>query len=377
MWPLKKHVRTLLSFGCLVVLVAPLVVSWITIRLLQPAPTISPGREVSWDGDLAAYGPAEAAPALSPVPPAPWSFTLPGVLSVVDAVEGERGWVLLDGRSGRVHLLDLESGSIRSMGGRGPGPGELQGPVALALADSLLWILNQRGLVLDRFSLESGFQERRGLGGGGCLAGLAKRLVVLPNDELLLLRVCPATLPGPGTAWIESIGAQGLLSPVLSLPLGRPGSRHLYFLRQPTIAVGSTSLFLGTWDLPCIGEFDREGKIKHHRCLPDYPRPRTPKDEQSDLQRRFGRITELGLLPIEVPDRLPWFDRIFATSRGLVVRRIRGMESRDLVLLPPEGGSFVTDAQFPENTFVGEETILTVEDLLQGTQVRVFRNPWR
>jgi hypothetical protein len=361
----------------LLVLVAPLVLSWITIRLLQPVPTAPPGRDISWESDLAAHGPAEEAPARSIVPPAIRSFTLPGVLSVEDAVEWERGWVLLDRRSGRVHLLDTESGKTRSMGGRGPGPGELQDPVALVLADSLLWILNQRGLVLDRYSLESGFQERRGLSGGGCLAGLAKRLVVLPKDELLLLRVCPATLPGPGTAWIESIDPDGVLSPVLSLPLGRPGSRRLHFLRQPTMAAASTSLFLGTWDIPCIGEFDLEGAIKDHRCLPDSPRPMTPKDEQSDLERRFRRITELGLLPIEVPDRLPWHDRIFATSRGLVVRRIRGMESRDLVLLPPEGGSLVTDAQFPENTFVGEESILTVEDLVQGTRVRVFPNPWR
>ena len=377
MWPRKKHVRILLPVGCLVGLLAPLVVSWITIRLLQPAPTLSPGRRVSWEGDLEAYGPAQETPTLSPVPPALRILTLPGVLSVEDAVEWEGGWVLLDRRSGMAHLLDTASGSIRTMGGIGPGPGELQDPVALARADSLLWILNQRGLVLDRFSLESGFQQRRGLGGGGCLAGLAKGLVALPRDDLLLLRVCPSTLPGPGTAWIESIGHEGVLSPVLSLPLGRPGSRRLHFLRQPTMAAGFGSLYLGTWDLPCIGEFDREGAVRGHRCLPDYPRPMTPKDEQSDLERRFRRITELGLLPIEVPDRLPWFDRFFATSRGLVVRRIRGMESRDLVLLPPEGGSFVTDTQFPEDTFVGEETILTVEDLLQGTRVRIFRNPWR
>jgi hypothetical protein len=60
----------------------------------------------------------------------------------------------------------------------------------------------------------------------------------------------------------------------------------------------------------------------------------------------------------------------------LVVRRIRGLEDRDLVLLKPEGGSLVTASLFPENTYVGERTILTVEDLLQGTRVQIFRNPW-
>jgi hypothetical protein len=206
--------------------------------------------------------------------------------------------------------------------------------------------------------------------------GLSKELVVLPPEGLFLLRVCPATLPGPGTAWVEEIGAEGLLSPVLSLPLGEPGSRRLHFLRQPALAGGSNSLFLGSWDTPCIGGFGREGGLKEYRCLPDYPRPEIPKEEKSDLERRFRRVTELGLLPIDIPQRLPWYDRVFVTSRGLVVRRIRGVEERDLVLLKTDGGSSVTDSLFPEATFVGERSILTVQDLLQGTKVQIFRNPW-
>jgi hypothetical protein len=232
-------------------------------------------------------------------------------------------------------------------------------------------------MVLDRFSVDSGFQTRRRVLGGGCLVGLAKRLLVLPIEGLFLLRVCPATLPGPGTAWVEKIDSAGELSPVLSLPLGRAGSRKLHFLRQPALAAGSDHLFLGTWDTPCIAEIDGRGEVVGHRCLPDYLRPGTPAKERSDLERRFRRITQLGLLPMEVPDHLPWYDRIFVTSRGLVVRRLRGMEDRDLVLLPVEGGSFVTDYLFPENTFVGNRSILTVEDLLQGTRVRIFRNPWQ
>jgi hypothetical protein len=53
------------------------------------------------------------------------------------------------------------------------------------------------------------------------------------------------------------------------------------------------------------------------------------------------------------------------------------MEASDLVLLPWEGGSWVTDSLFPETTFVGERSILTVEDLIQGTRTQIFRNPWQ
>ena len=376
-WSPGKLIRVSLPIGCVVFLIIPLALSWISIRLLQPPPPAPSGEGLAWERDLGKLDPIPEAPGVSPVSPALGAFTLPGVLSVEDAVEGEQGWILLDRRLGRVHFLNTSTGSIRSVGRRGPGPGELQDPVALAVEDTILWVLNQRGLALDRFSLESGFQQRLRVLGGGCLVGLARRLLVLPQEGLLLLRVCPATLPGPGSAWVERVGPTGELSPVLSLPLGPPGSRRLHFLRQPAVAAGSDQIFLGTWDRPCILEINREGGPEGHRCLPEYLRPVTPQNERSALEGRFRRVTELGLLPIEVPDHLPWYDRIFVTSRGLIVRRIRGMEDRDLVLLQPEGGSFVTDSLFPENTFVGERSILTVQDLLQGTRVQIFRNPWQ
>ena len=371
-----KRFRILLPVGCLVFLLAPIAFSWISIRILQPPVPPPPQGDLSWKRDFGVKRASREVPTVSPISPALGSFTLPGVLSVQDAVESEEGWILLDRRLGKIHFLHTSSGLAGSMGGEGPGPGELNDPVALAVDDSLMWVLNQRGLVLDRYSLTSGFQERVRIHGGGCLVGLVKELVVIPPESLFLLRICPATLPGPGTAWVEEIDAEGLLSPVLSLPLGEPGSRRLHFLRQPALVGGSNSLFLGSWDTPCIGEFGREGGLKGYRCLPDYLRPETPKEEKSDLERRFRRVTELGLLPIDIPQRLPWYDRVFVTSRGLVVRRIRGVEERDLVLLKTDGGSSVTDSLFPETTFVGERSILTVQDLLQGTKVQIFPNPW-
>jgi hypothetical protein len=94
------------------------------------------------------------------------------------------------------------------------------------------------------------------------------------------------------------------------------------------------------------------------------------------LEERFQGITRMGFLPMEVPDQLPWYDAVFSTSVGPVVRRIRGEGDRDLVLLFPDGTTSVTDRLFPESTFVGERSILVVRDLLQGTEIRIFRNPW-
>jgi hypothetical protein len=374
--PPKKNLRKAVTLGCLALIVMPLALSWILARLAQPnAPLPSKG-ELSWNRDLGDYRESQGPPAVVSVSPALGSFVLPEVLSVEDAVEWNDGWILLDRRLGKIHFLSASSGLVRSLGRDGVGPGELKDPVALAVEDSLIWIVNQRGAVLDRFSITEGFQDRHRILGGGCLVGLTKGLGALPEHGLFLLRVCPATLPGPGTASVDRLQLEGSLSPFLSLPLGRSGSRRLHLLRHPALAAGGKSLFLGTWDTPCIAEFDRGGTLIGRRCLPEYARPATPEEERSGLEGRLKRITEMGFLPLEIPEYLPWFDRVFATSSGIAVRRVRGEHERDLVLLPPEGGSSVTDLLFPANTFVGDRSILAVRDLLQGTQIQVFPNPW-
>jgi hypothetical protein len=313
---------------------------------------------------------------MDPPPSVLATVSSPQVLSVEDAVEWENGWILLDRRQGQIHFLNSPSGALRSVGREGPGPGEFRGPLAIALQDQFLWVLNQRGAVLDRFSIHGEFQARRRISGGGCLVGLSKELAPLPTGGLGVLRICPATLPGPGTAWIEGLEWDGLFVPILSLPLGQPGSRRLHLMRQPSMAAGHGRLFLGTWDAPCLAEFSAEGGFISRRCLPDFERPPSPEREKTALEKRLARVTELGLFPLKVPDHLPWYDKAFSTIHGLVVRRIRGPEDRDLVLLASDGGIRILDHTFPATTFVGDQTILAVEELLEGARLTVYRLDW-
>jgi hypothetical protein len=315
-------------------------------------------------------------PTLLPSPEHLTTFMMPEVLSVEDALEWEGEWVLLDRRGGRLHFLDPVKGLTRSLGREGEGPGELRAPVAMVVADSTLWVLNRRGLALDRFSRNGVFLDRRKIQGGGCQVGLAKEMVTLGSGRPLVLRWCPPPLPGPGTAWVERISREGTLSPVLSLPLGKPGSKRLHLGREPSLSGRPGRLFLGTWDSPCFTEVDARGVATGVRCLPPYPRPLTQAEDRKKLERRFQAIDRLGLLPLEVPGHLPWYDRTFAVPDGLIVLRIRSADERDLVLLPPTGPTVQLNQLLPANTFLGEETILAVRDRLQGTQVDLYANPW-
>ncbi len=374
-----KRIWLLLPTGCLLLVGALLVSTLLTFRAMQPGDGAAGARELSWKTQFGSLTPSVEPPESVAVAPALGTFVFPELLSVEDAVEWNGGWLILDARGSHLYFLDFESGVLETLAGEGAGPGELQDPMAMALSgrDSLLGVLNERGFFLDLFDLHSGFVERRRIEGGGCVAGLARRLVAAPSGALYLLRICPAVVPGPGTAWVEAISRQGRLTPVVAMSLGEAGSRRLYIERQPILLAGREELYLGTWDAPCLRSVMANGTPSGTRCLPTYTRPPTSPTEESSVEARLRKITELGLLPIDVPETLPWLDEAFTTPLGPVVRRIRGEEERDLVLLRSDERASVAAHLFPSHTFIGELSILAAADLIEGTQVQVFPNPWR
>jgi hypothetical protein len=370
--------RLLVAVGAVLVLLMAL--PPVVLRLLAPTgraqvshPDTPP---LDWEADFGSGQPWAGTPERVELPPVQNVHILPEVLSVRDAVEWKDGWILLDRRSGKIHFLDPGRGVVNSWGRRGEGPGELERPVALELQDSLLWVLNQSGFSLDRFSVHSGFRARRRIRGGGCAVGLAKGLAAGPHGMLLLLKVCPALTPGPGTALVERVDTTGWTTPLLELPLGRPGSRRIDPFRSPLFASWPGGFVLGTGDAPCLKSFTSDGTASGKVCLPDYPRVRVPEDPRGRLETRLRGIVRFGLLPVRIPDHMPWFDHLFRVHRGLVVRRIRGERERDLILLTEGGRVFRMDTSLDEGTFVGDRSLIQVRDLMEGTEIRIFPTPW-
>ncbi len=361
--------------GCLTLIVVIVGINWLTLRALQP-PRPAEVRDLSFQGSFGSREARGPAPIPVEIRPPGASHLLPEVLSVTDALEREGRWIILDRRMGKIHFLDPAKGLIRSLGRKGKGPGEFESPVALALKDSTLWVLNQGGLSLDRLSMEGELVTRRRLEGGGCLVGLGKALVTLERGDPFLLRFCPATVPGPGTAWVEQVSEEGKLTALVSLPLGDPGSRKIHFLREPVLTGRGTSLFLGTLDTPCLQDLSGSDGNPEVLCLPPYNRPAIPEEKREEVQGMFRGIAKLGLLPLGVSAEMPWYDRVFAVPGGLVFRRFRSMEERELVLVGENGTNRIIEQPFPEKVFVGERTILVAEDRIQGTEITVFLSPW-
>lgn len=144
---------------------------------------------------------------------------------------------ILDPLNHRVVVLDSAGDVVRSYGGRGGGPGEMQGPVALGLGpDSAVWIYDQRKREMVRFGLAGAPLEPRRLeapvwdavrpGTDGVYVG--ERSVVAPDsmrrsvlrvsmdDET---RVFTVSLPRRAMVEVPGCGA--------SVPMGRLFERDL------------------------------------------------------------------------------------------------------------------------------------------------------
>jgi hypothetical protein len=206
--------------------------------------------------------------------------------------------------------------------------------------------------------------------------GLAKRLIPLPGGALALLRTCPPLVPGPGTAYVERVDTTGWVTSLARLPLGRLGSRRIHPLREALSAAWEGGFLLGTGDVPCMARLTNRGSLVGHLCLPAYDPVPLPDDGREDLLGRMGALLRLGFLPVDLPESMPWFDRLFEVSRGLVVRRVRGVDTRDLLLVSADGPIFRVNTLVDSDTFVGSHTLIRVRDLMQGTEIRVYPAPW-
>ena len=146
--------RTRLTKGLILVglacLAVPPTLNWASLRLMGDPLEPGPSGMLSWDRDLGQISPSPDESDVVSVPESRGGSFSSDILSVEDAVQWGDTWIVLDRRLGRIHFLDPGSERVGSVGREGPGPGELQDPVALAVEDSVLWVLNRRGLELDR-----------------------------------------------------------------------------------------------------------------------------------------------------------------------------------------------------------------------------------
>ena len=297
------------------------------------------------------------------------------ILSVGDAAPNGSGWLLLDGRAARVHILSSSGELIRSVGGPGQGPGELSLPAAITALEEGFAVVDVTGSRAEIFSSDGTFLRRSVLPPPRCGSGLVQGLASDDGVSLLVLRRCVSPSEGGWHAELQRVGPDGTTTELHSLALSDPVRGVLNPLAIPVLAARERNIYLGVTTDPCLRRIENGEEVPTKLCSPlesTIPIPPDLRSALEDLKERTERVSPVRLV---IPDELPHFDQIFATRRGLVLRLVSGRESRTLCLLDDRDGSCSWSVHGDEGSYVGASTILRVVEETAGTRIVVTPFP--
>lgn len=292
---------------------------------------------------------------------------VPEVLSVSDATSAGPDWVLLDGVGRRIHVVGDGYVLQGSFGARGDGPGELRSPAALTLAGDTILVADRAVGRIDRFTKTGRFLRRTTFALEGCSAGAVRALDAFAGGAVLL-----ATCIGPdGTAEarVYEVSASRPL-PLTRAPI-HEAEGWIDPLRLPLLAAGPDHFLLGFTGERCLDRYDSLGRPGPPVCRPrgrDRPLPDEEKLRLAALERRLPPGAGVRL---RIPDRLPPFDRVFVTSRGVIYRVLTGVRTRALELGRPDGAVVRLPVRAGELTFVGSRSVLTAWQSVEGTRILI------
>lgn len=242
-------------------------------------------------------------------------YLAPGVVAADEVLFLDPGWVLLDGLEGRLHLLDSLPRPVRTVGRRGDGPGELASPRHLVRDPDGFAVVGGDGR-LDRFDASGRFLERVRIDLATCPFADVRE-ARRAGSHLLLALVC--TVGADRRFLLVRTSDGGRVERVAGHEAGGSGVLRPY---GPVLGTAGGRPVWGTGANRCL------------RLLADEHTPRTdtlcvsgpPIPLSAELRRQVedavgGRAPSDGL-PVELPDHLPWLDRIVhADEGGVLVRR--------------------------------------------------------
>lgn len=190
------------------------------------------------------------------------------ILSVVDAAPNASGWLLLDGRAARVHILSSSGDLIRSVGGPGQGPGELSLPAAITALEDGFAVADVTGRRAEIFSSDGTFLRRAVLPPPRCGSALIQDLASDDGVSLLVLRRCVSPSEGGWHAELQRMGPEGTTTELHSIALSDPDRGALNPLAIPVLAARERDIYLGVTTDPCLRRIENGEEIPTSLCTP-------------------------------------------------------------------------------------------------------------
>jgi hypothetical protein len=306
-----------------------------------------------------------------------------GVLGVSDVLRADDGWWLLDSRSVRLHRVGPDFQVRWSVGGRGNAPGEFRAPRALLQrGDSVVVVELDEHPTLHLFDPGGRFIRKEIILTPECANFRLGNVVLQPDGSYLVGGTCLRAAGGPamGPAVVRyEPGRPGVVVASELRPAG-PGRMNpdaAFLVRA------ADRIWMGRAYDNCFRPLpEGEGgsgvpaPAPEPLCIEPWQVVPLPLERIAEGMPDPSRA---ALLPSVLGgiDHLPLMDRVFPHREGIVLRRISGLESRELVLLGFDGSTRVLGEALPERSWVVGDSILVAWDGLEGSHVETRPFPSR
>jgi hypothetical protein len=297
------------------------------------------------------------------------------ILSVSDAIPLNRLWLLLDRRNQQVHLLSRSGTLERSVGGPGAGPGELSRPVALVGLAAGFAVVDVVGSRIDLFDHDGSFIRRVLPRSEGCPGGLVHGAASADGESVLVLRHCLSFTGTAAHARLDRIEPSGRSESLLSVPLTGAHDGSLDPLSLPLLSARRGEILVGLTTDPCLRRI-RDGLVEQERvCYSASPLLPLPRDLREEVAELISRKSGALIPGYRTPRHYPYFDEVFSTERGVIVRVFSGREDRVLCLLDTSNGECTMALEANEGSFPGDASVLMAIPEIDGTRIRLIPYP--
>lgn len=290
---------------------------------------------------------------------------------------------ILDEKAANIKVFDSNGRHLRTIGKKGPGPGEFEMPISIAITPRKEIIINDMGKrALAFFDLEGHYIRQLSIADKFLFFGPR----VTSQGHLIASHMVPAETPTSELKIFDS--GLNLITALTSIPGDKPPVINFFTARTMSSLLWSMNYqdeiiwgnFLG-------GDYelnihDREGRLVR-KIIRDYdPRALTAGDKERMMDETFGDSPARNQWQVRFPSNYPPFSGFTCDDEGRVYvktyEKVKEEEGSYFDIFDPEG-RYIAKILFEVNPMILERGYLyTIEEDEEGYQIfKRYKVTWK